>query len=337
MALCLGIIGLLIDHARERIKAPQASRAAAAAIALLILLVGFFDQTPSNSDAEYAGNAVAFDSDEAFVDEIEARLPADALVLVLPSVPFPESSSTTGLLASDQLVPYLHSTDLRWSNGGIKGRPTSDWAGQLEQYGDDAVARLGVLAGFSGILVDRSAAPDRGVAMEAALGAEISMAPIVSGSERFAFYELGEVADELGVELGVADADADLILDPVVAYPNPDFLPDVAPDGRVIVGAEDPGSRLSVVNDLDEQRSIALTLVVYADGGADRLSLGLPGGGTVNRTIDADGTAVTVRFDAAPGQSFVSVRLTDAAGNNAANIRMEQPMALNRDVQALVD
>ena len=336
MMLCLAIIGLLIDQARERISRPRLARAATGIIAVGVLVIGFIDQTPGNADAEYAGNAIAFDSDREFVQSVEDVLPAEAMVLVLPYVPFPESSSATGSLASDQLVPYLHSTDLRWSAGGIKGRPTSDWAGQLEQYGVESVARLGVIAGFSGLVVDRDASPDRGAALEAALGEEISSAPIVSGSDRFAFYDLAEVAEDLGLEPGVAADDAELVTDPVTAYPNPDFRPDVAPDGRLIVGAEDPGSRLTIVNDGDEAREIVLSLIVYADGAADQLAVTLPDGRVVDRTVDADGALVTARFDAPPGLSYASLMLTDAAGNLASNMLMELPKALNVDVQALV-
>jgi phosphoglycerol transferase len=336
MMLCLAIIGLLIDQARERISAPRLARAATGLIAASLLVIGFIDQTPGNSDAEYAGNAAAFDSDQAFVDSVEDALPAEAMVLVLPYVPFPESSSPTGSLASDQLVPYLHSSDLRWSVGGIKGRPTSDWAGQLEQYGEDSVARLGAIAGFTGLVVDRNASLDRGAALEAALGEEISAPPIVSDSERFAFYDLTEVAEELGLEPGVPAEDAELVTDPVTAYPNPDFLPDIAPDGRVIVGAEDPGSRITIVNDGDEAREVVLSLTLYADGAADQIAVTLPDGRVVNRTIDADGAEVTARFDAPPGLSYASFVLTDAAGNLASTMLMEQPKALNLDVQALV-
>jgi hypothetical protein len=56
----------------------------------------------------------------------------------------------------------------------------------------------------------------------------------------------------------------------------------------------------------------------------------------INRTIDADGTVVTARLEAQPGQSFASLVLKDAAGNLASKMLMEQPAALNLDVQALV-
>jgi phosphoglycerol transferase len=336
MMLCLAIIGLLIDQARERISRPRLARPATAIIAIGLLVVGFIDQTPGNSDAEYAGNAIAFDSDQQFVDAVEDVLPADSMVLMLPYVPFPESSSPTGSLASDELVPYLHSTDLRWSVGGIKGRPTSDWSGQLEQYGEGSVARLGVIAGFAGVVIDRNASLDRGAALEEALGAQIATPPIVSSDDRFAFYDLTEVATELGVAPGVPTDDAALVTDPVVAYPNPDFLPDFAPDGRLIVSAEDPGSRITIANDGDEAREIILSLTVYADGGADRLAITLPDGRVVKRTIDVAGTVVTARFEAQPGLTTASLVLTDAAGNFASTMLMEQPEALNLDVQALV-
>ena len=58
--------------------------------------------------------------------------------------------------------------------------------------------------------------------------------------------------------------------------------------------------------------------------------------GPARRTIDADGALVTARFVAPPGLSYASLVLTDAAGNLASTMLMEQPKALNLDVQALV-
>ncbi len=46
---------------------------------------------------------------------------------------------------------------------------------------------------------------------------------------------------------------------------------------------------------------------------------------------------MTARFDASPGLSYASLTLTDAAGNVASTMLMEQPMALNLAVQDLVE
>ena len=68
-----------------------------------------------------------FASDQQFVQNIEAQLPAASMVFQYPYVEFPESPAVNGVADADQLRMYLHSTTLRWSGGGIRGRPTSDW------------------------------------------------------------------------------------------------------------------------------------------------------------------------------------------------------------------
>ena len=61
----------------------------------------------------------------------------------------------------DQVHPYLHSDELRWSYGAMKGRP--------EDVGDDVESPSQAAAlGFAGVAIDRFGYADNGAAVEGA-------------------------------------------------------------------------------------------------------------------------------------------------------------------------
>jgi len=103
---------------------------AALAPAGCVLLVGagLLDQVPPVQPPRFQADVVTWKSDQSYVDQIQARVAANTMVFQLPYQSFPESAGVLKLVGSDPLRPYLHSSDLRWSYGGIKGRALADWA-----------------------------------------------------------------------------------------------------------------------------------------------------------------------------------------------------------------
>ena len=78
--------------------------------------------------------------------------PGDASVFQLPVVGYPEDSNPTG---SDVLRLYLHSDRLRWSSGGMDGRPEADWQDNFDPT-DLERSVTGLLGmGFDGLTVHR--------------------------------------------------------------------------------------------------------------------------------------------------------------------------------------
>jgi phosphoglycerol transferase len=332
--LSLAIVGILLDLALSRVRrlsAPRARSVAAGVVALVLVGLGFLDQTPGDSDREYASNVVAFARDEAYFGDLEDRLPDQAMVLVLPSVPFPESNADSGLLASDQLVPYLHSETIRWSTGGIKGRPVGDWPSTLESYGVEHVATLAATAEFSGILVDRPAATDGGAALETALAAVVGVAPIVSENGRYAFYDLRDFADGLDLD-GTEEVSAD-ITDPVIAYPAPDFRRLGETTTLDPLEARSTAARFTVVNDADETRKAVVSVEIEATPGSV-VTVTLPDGSTVRRQATAARVPLTLDIDAAPGTSTVFVSVVNPDGTAAERVYMTPPVTRQ---SALID
>jgi hypothetical protein len=131
----------------------------------------------------------AYRQDEAFVREIEQRLPENAAVFQLPYLGFPETGRRVELFENDLLRGYLHSEDLRWSFGATKGRP-ADWADDLVGMPTATVVDAATAAGFSGLYVDRFGYPDRAAALEREVRARVGSEPLVSQSGRHSFFDL---------------------------------------------------------------------------------------------------------------------------------------------------
>lgn len=128
-------------------------RRGGALLAVLIAAAALWDQLPQPVSAEsIEESASAISSDRAFVEDLERRLPAGAMIFQLPVVDYPESAKN-GVNCYEMLRPYLYSRDLRFSFGSDKGREREDWQQDLvELVPRDMVEELERI-GFQGLLV----------------------------------------------------------------------------------------------------------------------------------------------------------------------------------------
>ncbi|MFL5929996.1 MAG: hypothetical protein ACJ75P_01950 [Gaiellaceae bacterium] len=166
-------VALLLDRLQGRV---------AWAVAAALLVVGALDETTGAMTPRYGEVAREWASDGAWVDAVDAALPEDAAVLQLPYVPFPSSPPVGRMVDYDHVRPYLHSDDLRWSYGAMKGR--------AEDIGDDVSVAEARAAGYAAIEVDRFGYADNGAAVEADVRRVARAAPIVSPNGRLAVYRL---------------------------------------------------------------------------------------------------------------------------------------------------
>ncbi len=181
-----------------------------------ILCLGILDQTSSSFAPDYAGSKSRYQSDAKFVAEVEASVPAGAMLFQLPNVRFPETAPVAQLQAYDELKAYLHSRSLRWSSGAMRGRPEALWAehneldsgGDRTDIGPDGKRRLILqlppqslktlaLAGFSGIYIDRLGFMDSGISITRELQQLLGEDPMVSGDGRLVFFHLTTYAQAL--------------------------------------------------------------------------------------------------------------------------------------------
>jgi phosphoglycerol transferase len=146
----------------------------------LILLVGIWDQTSPAYVPAYEELRLAWDAERRFVKMIEHALPAQAMIFQYPQHAFPEPGKLGSLDQYEMAEPYLHSRNLRWSYGAIKGRDDR-FHRQFQWRSMDYVLDTIALAGFDGLYINRKGLPDYGTNGLRAVGALLgtNCAPLI--------------------------------------------------------------------------------------------------------------------------------------------------------------
>jgi phosphoglycerol transferase len=164
-------------------------------VALLVGVVALYDQTSSFYVPDYKNIAASWRSDGRFVTTLEHNLPKNAMVLQLPLHPFPEAPAEGQMVDYDLFRGYIHSTDLRWSYGAMKGRP-EDWTTPARSKPLPEVIKGAVAAGFVGIYVDHRGYDDNGEAVEAQIRKTLGVpaAALVSEDGRLAYFDASKLA-----------------------------------------------------------------------------------------------------------------------------------------------
>ena len=323
--LSLGILGLLLDLAVRRfLAASKRTRSAFVTLPLaaVLLVVIVVDQTPGSAAAGYATTKAQFESDEAWVQSLEDTLAPGSNVLLLPYIPYPENSAANGALASDQMIPYLHSTTLHWSNGGIKGRPAADWPGTLEDYPADDLVTLAATAGFAGIVVDRASSTDGGAALEAAVSASLGRAVVPSPDGRFGFFDISDELAAVTAELPAAELDeiGTLITDPVVPYPTPSFDAMFNEDDQPQISSPKSDPKFTLANPGTSARSITISFTVTSPIPDGSVRISWPDGTTTTEPSTNFTAQVTKTLDVEPGSQLVGVTSLDLNGVESKSV-----------------
>ncbi|WP_105035111.1 hypothetical protein [Cryobacterium aureum] len=314
LILALGIVGLVLDGLIARVATRFNWRVSlravvAAGMACLLLVVAFVDQTPSDVTAGRIAAAKAFDADTVWIDTALKGVPSGSAILQLPYVPFPESSSVTGVLGSEGLIPYLLSENISWSAGGIKGRPRSDYPLALEQYPPEDVAILAAASGFAGIMVDRNALPDHAARLEAGLTSLLGHAPLVSESERFTFFNLRDLATTISESSSPTELESitRVITQPVTGYFEPDFEALSSADGLPEWGTALSNAKIRLTNTTTDSVSLEAQLTITADPEAN-LKVWVDGQGSkVPVTLNDGVGTVRLPVSAAPGTTNLHI------------------------------
>jgi len=189
-------IGILIEEffKRRRYFVPRPVRYVALAI---IVIVGILDQTSDSFVPAYSRTKADFTNDEAFVSAINERLPSQAMIFQLPYTSFPEGAASNLMTDYELFRGYLHSHNLRWSYGAMKGRDGDTWLQQTSARPIPEMLDTLAYAGFSGIYIDRLGYRDEGSALEGELKGLIHQEPLVSNDKRLAFFDLTDFKQQL--------------------------------------------------------------------------------------------------------------------------------------------
>jgi hypothetical protein len=323
--LSLGIVGLLLDLAVRRfLAASKRTRSAFVTLPLaaVLLVVVVVDQTPGEAAYGYATTKAQFESDDAWVQSLEDALAPGSNVLLLPYIPYPENSASNGALASDQMIPYLHSTTLHWSNGGIKGRPAADWPGTLQNYPDADLVTLAASAGFAGIVVDRVSSEDHGAALEAAIGDSLGTDVEASPNGRFGFFDISDELAAVESELPQRELSeiATLITDPVVPYPTPSFDAMFDEDGAPQISSPKSHPQFTLENPGSAPRTVTVDFTVTSPIPDGSVMITWPDGTTTTEPSTDFTATVSKTLEVEPGSRLVGVTSLDLDGVESRSV-----------------
>ena len=120
---------------------------------VLIAALSLFDQIGkvSAQTAQSEKMKLKFAIDKNFIERIEAELPRESQIFVLPIYGFPEVFGD----AYESLVGYLHSKELRWSYPSIVNRKSNLWQKKIEKMEFNKFILEIKKAGFTAVFIDR--------------------------------------------------------------------------------------------------------------------------------------------------------------------------------------
>jgi phosphoglycerol transferase len=159
-----------------------------------ILIFGLYTQIGHYTPPAYQSIQQIFKNDAHFVQDIESRLPANSAIYQLPYFPFPESPPINTMPDYAYFRGYLHSHQLRWSAAAMKGRPVAIWQESVSTKPLHEFLNEIILAGFSGLYIDRSGYADQGKTLESELIALLNEKPLMSPMNDLIFFDLRQYA-----------------------------------------------------------------------------------------------------------------------------------------------
>lgn len=191
-------LALFLDWARGWIVARgglRLGRPLALAFVGVVTVLGVLDQTGPVFLPTYKATAAQWRNDARFVSVIEHSVPKGSMILQLPFHPFPETTGTFQMADYDLFKGYVHSQNLRWSYGAMKGRQ-QEWGDEAVQEPLSWVIPAATAAGFAGVYIDRGAYADHGQAVEKAVRKALGGAGPVVGDDsgRLVFYSSAALA-----------------------------------------------------------------------------------------------------------------------------------------------
>lgn len=182
---------LIVDDCLDKIQNQRHIFAIKLSIVVFLLSFAIWDQTTPACGECRIQTKIEFKNDRDFVEKIETVMPHGGAIYQLPYFPFPETPPLHNLLDYGHFRGYLHSSNLKWSYGGMKGREGDLFFRELSQQSLTKQLEVIERLNFSGIYVDRRGYEDHGNAIEAELSRLLgSPQTIVSEDNQLVFFSI---------------------------------------------------------------------------------------------------------------------------------------------------
>jgi hypothetical protein len=310
-------VALLLDAGARRLAARRpgtGGRVLAGALLAGVLLLGAVDETSSYFVPNYEKDARVWRSDATFVQQIETRMGHGAAIFELPYVPFPEGY---GSISPNVSVPnttfdttyelgrgYIHSENLRWSYGAMKGR-AADWQGQLAAKPLYLSLATAAEDGFQGLWVDpHGYAAKIRKRLAPLLEKLLGVAPLVSPAHDLLFFDLRPFAAGLARRHSTAQLAA---LRFATLYP--------------LRTACETSEGLELINPSRSPRAATLSMKLSAGAEApSKLLVRYPGGAVQPVAPTGAKLALQATLDLKPGTSEVSFSAPGVPAKPAARV-----------------
>jgi hypothetical protein len=157
----------------------------------LVFVFGVLDQTSNSFVPPYASTKAIYLNDETFINNIEAIMPENAMIFQLPYMPFPECGpKLVNMTDYSHFRAYLHSKDLRWSYGAMKGRSGDDWLRLVASMPTEDMIKTISQFGFAGIYLDSYGFEDSGAKLLSNITRILEVEPVVSDNKRLYFFDM---------------------------------------------------------------------------------------------------------------------------------------------------
>lgn len=165
----------------------------------LFLWLNYFDLIPTfgSRDVLMQQNKALYESDKAFVEEIEERLGEGAMVFQLPYHGTPECGQVNEMLDYHHYIGYIHSDTLKWSFGLPKNTKQDNWYKTVGSMPYDEMIDHLAHSGFTGIYIDNRAYPeDEQDELHRAIGGILGQEAFNSDNGNLSFYDLTEYIEK---------------------------------------------------------------------------------------------------------------------------------------------
>ncbi|TWX40280.1 hypothetical protein ES689_02095 [Frigoribacterium sp. ACAM 257] len=341
--LSLAGLGLALDAAVARVVTWRphlhlAPTTATLAVGAVLLAGGTWDQTSAELVPDYSELDATWAARSSFFSQVQTEVGDGAQVLQLPYSDFPEASASTGhdfesgLDYAEVLIPYLHTTTVRWSAGGIKGRTAAEWPAAAQDYDAASIADQVAVLGFDGVLVDRDGTVDRGAELESGLDGALGAPSLTSDDGRWVLYTVPQELRDAAAALPRAELDElrDAIRQPLVATPG---------STDPTVGGDNTVNSVDVQNDREDAVAGSLRLELTTLPGVDAVVVTTPDG--TRTVVPVSDASVDVDLPAAfaPGTTHVTVEgSTDGGATTTAtslSVGIDHAAVLQDDVERL--
>jgi hypothetical protein len=125
----------------------------------LVVIASIFDQVPRDAAKTNPELMTRFLAEQRFVHQLERALPPGSMVYQYPYSQYLQDNKYYGWGAFSHLRLYLHSHELRWSNGASKNSPVDDWHLRQSRLPIKQMVENMHDAGFSAVVLDRAVLP----------------------------------------------------------------------------------------------------------------------------------------------------------------------------------